>query len=184
LHPVQTSMFGLVRIVIGMLPLNTNGDPEYATVVITVDRTHDDPNAHVDRSKLMSTRTPEGMLEGLAAFYGDTTLMKDYGDVVRECADIDIVYVYRPRRKADVLKIVAGSGGYRALIDHPAFGGGSTLVADRQLLSRISGIERAVGKQRLFLLHVDDMLPSEAALVLEPASPADRAGKATVEAAA
>lgn len=146
-----------------MLALNTNGDPEYATVVLTVDRTHDEPDAHVDRSKMMSTRTPEAMLEGLAAFYGDVTLASDHGDVLRECADIDIVYVYRPPQKPNVLKIVTGSGGYRALIDHPAFGGGSTLVADRHLLSWISGMERAVGKRRLFLLCVDDMLPGAAA---------------------
>ena len=146
-----------------MLPLNTNGDPEYATVVMTVDRTHDAAGIHVDRSKMMSTRTPEEMLRGLADYYGDEALMSEWGDLINDCAEIDVIYAYRPARKPDVLKIVTGSGGYRALIDHAAFGGGSTLVADRHILSWISGVERAVGKRRLFALSIDDLLPAELA---------------------
>src|SRR5262245_57792227 len=82
-----------------MLPLNINGDPEYATVVMTVDRMHDDAGDHVDRSKMMSTRTPEDMLRGLAAYYGDQALLKECSSLIDECADIDVIYAYRPARK-------------------------------------------------------------------------------------
>jgi hypothetical protein len=145
-----------------MLPLNTNGDPEYATVVMTVDRTHDDAGIHVDRSKMMSTRTPEDMLRGLGSYYGDGASLAECSGLIDKCAAIDVIYAYRPKKKPGVLKIVIGSGGYRALIDHAAFGGGSTFIADRHILSWISGVERAVGKRRLFALSIDDLLPDQA----------------------
>ncbi|HEX5008407.1 MAG TPA: hypothetical protein VFV70_14940 [Hyphomonadaceae bacterium] len=146
-----------------MLPLNTKGDPEYATVVITADRIRDEPEAHIDRAKMMSTRSPEEILEGLAAFYRDTEFADQHRESIRECGDIDVIYVYRPSTRSDVLKIITGTGGYRALIENPAFGGGSTLVTDRYILSWINGVERATGRRSLFLLLVDDMLPRKSA---------------------
>lgn len=145
-----------------MLPININGDPEYATVVLTLKRGIPAVSTveHVALTSSKSTREPEEEVVYLASANGETGLISGSRGrrLLIEGARQDAVYIYRPQGSPDVAHLVMGSGGYRDLIDHPSFGRGSNLVADWRLFEEVALEEAAEGLRPLAMLAVSDLL--------------------------
>lgn len=116
-----------------MMPLNANGDREYATVILEIDAPeHGGAKAQVRSERRYMPRLEEDALKLVMAAHGDGRNFHhpDTEAQLQSVREVDAAYVYMPRGQSERLYVVMGSGGYRELIDHPQIGRGSNLLAD------------------------------------------------------
>lgn len=160
-----------------MLPKNAQGDPEYASIVLTLDGSPPHDGEHIIQKSVKSTQTPEESVVALFHYYneGALSLRGDHLDMLHKGAQTDTVYMYTPPTKRGIVQIVIGSGAYRTLIDHKDFGRGSNFVADQKLIEVLARAAQAAEKQRgatpaLLMIQVgEEAIADVAAATIQPA---------------
>ncbi len=132
-------------------PSNINGDPEFASVLVTLDPNFNNRrDHHVVQKMVYSTQLPEETVPSLFSYYGEPDLARraDIVEMLGRGFGQMSIYVYTTKR--GVMEICLGTNSLALIIQR--MGKGSSLLGLQALTEKVVGpmleqVKRAKGGQ-------------------------------------
>lgn len=118
------------------LPMNMNGTPEFASVLITLDHLRArDPDEGIHQKMVYSTQYPEDAVFSLFDYYKEPQVktMPSTSEIISRGFGQRSVYVYVNRH--GVVQLAMSTATLRDLIDYAGFGGDSMFMTVNALIA-------------------------------------------------
>jgi hypothetical protein len=148
------------------LPQNAAGEPEFASLILTIDHLTLRPGRHIHQKLVLSTQTAIAALSALADYYGQHDQVKhseDFLEIVAASGRAsDPVFVYTTPEN---VQIITSTPTWDGLVQSPAFGRTSSLVASQKLLELVAKVSAEAAERnrggipRLFMFELSPTDP-------------------------
>jgi hypothetical protein len=126
-------------------PSNEKGEPEFASIVLTIDGVSNNPELgdNVVQKYVLSTQDPIEALVNIATYFGEPGLFANPSNarILRESGShSDPVFIYTTPREGTI-QVITGTPTWDALVQHPKFGRTSALVATDKLVGIVAKVQ-------------------------------------------
>lgn len=137
---------------------NAKGQPEYASIILTLDHLMENTSGHVNTKMVLSTEDVETALHSLWEYYGETSSILSMKSTLDQMVEYRMapdrgIFLYVTKDVTDRfgglrLEVVMSTDLFSALSMHPNFGDGSEFVLIQKLTEQFAQVLAVVNKSR------------------------------------
>lgn len=171
-------------------PRNNRNQPEFGSVILTLDHLLDNSSFHVHQKCVYSTETPaEALMSLMHDYYPNLggpklamdaatfEILKQLDSNPSEAIALYFVPVVVDRMGGSIVQVILGLTALQRLVAHPAFGNGSSLLAMNSLVGAVASLAARTAQQvgglpPLLLMSLEDKANDRAAEQRETIKPA------------
>lgn len=155
-------------------PRNNRNQPEFGSVLLTLDHLLDSSDFHVKQKAVYSTETAAESLMSLMNEYYPSLgaplpnfdaatfeILKQLDESPLDSIALWFVPVVKDRMGGMIVQVVLSNAALQRLVTHPAFGNGSSLLAMNALVGAVASLAARTAKQHggippLLLMQLQD----------------------------